>query len=186
LAGSTPYEAVSNFIAPLRLAVSCVTQDVLQPHGGYHLSTRPHALTLGAPEPARLKGPVQFGLTITQHYKIVETGTEMATVEIPRDRRYKVRTASYLYALEDADGREVLAYHWHPDKKVMHPHLHLGHGAEVGHRLCAEAHLPTERIALEALLRCAIEDLCVEPQRQDWEKVLHKTQTDFESWRTWP
>jgi hypothetical protein len=102
---------------------------------------------------------------------------------IARSRRYKVTTLSYLYTLFDANGREVLGYHWQPEEKVAHPHLHVGPGAEA-RRLSRKVHLPTGRIALEALLRCAIEDLGVDRERDDWDKVLAKSQADFEQHRT--
>ncbi len=178
MAGRNPAEAVANFIEPLQRAVSCVTPAVLNVHGGYHLADVPHVVTLGDGEPVRLRGPL--ALRATQHYRIVKASGEHGP--------YKISTAGYLYALDDEQGREVLAYHWHPEGRgeEARPHLHLGDGAAVGHERIACAHLPTERISLEALLRCAIADLGVEPLRSDWRDVLDRTQAIFETWRTWP
>jgi hypothetical protein len=180
LAGSSPAEAVANFVRPLQLAASCVTREVLDVHGGYHPAASPHALTLGAEEPARLQGPGELALSVTLHYRIVEAPGARGP--------WKVSTAGYLYAVDDAEGREVLAYHWHPHgrRDVTAPHLHLGAGAMVGRERLVDAHLPTGRVALEALIRCAIAELDVEPLRSDWHEVLDAAEAGFEAWRTWP
>jgi hypothetical protein len=88
-----------------------------------------------------------------------------------------VRIAGYQYALYDADDREILAYHWHPEgsSHVTAPHLHLGAGAEVGRRDLASALPPTGQITLEDVLRFAITDLGVRPLRRDWSEILHRT-----------
>jgi hypothetical protein len=180
LAGKSPAEAVTNFARPLQLAASCVTRDVLDLHGGYHPSEAPHALTLGAEEPVRLRGAGELALSVTLHYRIVEASGARGP--------WKVSTVGYLYALDDAEGREILGYHWHPHGRgeITRPHLHLGAGAMVGREHLPSAHLPTGRVALEALLRCAIADLGVEPLRSDWRDVLDAAEAGFETWRTWP
>jgi hypothetical protein len=72
-------------------------------------------------------------------------------------------------ALDDADGREVLSFQWHPGGRspVTWPHLHLGAGAEVGRAELTSAHLPTGRVAIEEVLGLAISELGVEPLRGD-------------------
>jgi hypothetical protein len=180
LAGHSPAEAVASFLAPLQRAVSCVSPAVLNVRGGYAPAETPHAVTLAGGRRAALKGDSGLALRATLHYRIVEADGERGP--------YKVSTVGYLYALDDADGREILAYHWHPSGRSdeARPHLHLGAGAEVGHTGVASAHLPTERIALEGLLRCAISDMRAEPLRDDWRRVLDEAQAAFETWRTWP
>lgn len=157
-----------------------MTPAVLNVQGGYAPAAPPHATTLAGGSRVPLKGDHALALRATLHYRIVEADGERGP--------YKVSTVGYLYALDDADGREVLAYHWHPKGRSheARPHLHLGAGAAVGHAGVAAAHLPTERIALESLLRCALTDLGVEPLRPDWRRVLDDAQKAFESWRTWP
>lgn len=46
-------------------------------------------------------------------------------------RSWRASITAYQYALHAADGREYLAYHWHPDgaSPVAEPHLHLGPAA---------------------------------------------------------
>lgn len=138
----------------------------------------PHVLLLNRGEPAALKG----GLTLhlLQQYEVVEATGERGP--------WKVSTRAYHYELDDEEGRELLAYHWHPRPPSPHtqPHLHLGAAAMIGHRAFTKAHLPTGRIALEDFLRLAIEDFGVVPLREDWSEVLGQSLGVFEEWRTWP
>src|SRR5207244_1642370 len=119
--------------------------------------------------------------------------------------RWKVQTAAYYYGFDDVHGREVIAYHWHPEEvpAVPFPHVHLGHGAvhaeslRVGLPLSHnalrpdlwDAHLPTGRIALEQVLRIAIDHFMVAPLRSDWREVFDRRLADFSkdrTWATWP
>ena len=179
MAGRTPPEAVHNFLDPLRRAISCVTTSVLDVAGGYHPSDWPHLLTLAKGDPVRLAGERPVWLSVTQHYRVVE-------YEGPRGP-WKVSTAAYWYYLSDADQGEIIAYHWHPAGRsaVTSPHLHLGPAAEVGHPQLADAHIPTGRVALEAVLRLAIRDMGARPLREDWEDILDESQAAHETWRTW-
>jgi hypothetical protein len=105
-----------------------------------------------------------LGLSIILHYRVVED----ASVRGP----WKVLTVAYYYVLEDAEGRELFAYHWHPagPSTVRFPHLHLGIG--VAREQFTTIHAPTGRIGLEEVLRFAITELRVRPLRRDWMDVL--------------
>jgi hypothetical protein len=179
LAGKSPPEAVQNFLDPLRLALSCVTRDVLQV-SGYHVADVPHAVTLGRGLPVRLGGDSRLSLTVTHNYRIIEDPG-------PRGP-YKCSTTSYVYALDDDQSKEVISYQWHPSGRshVTWPHLHLGAGAHVERHDLSAAHLPTGRISIEEMLRLAIDELGVEPLRADWRDVMDTSQVAHEKWRTWP
>ena len=98
---------------------------------------------------------------------------------------WKVSTAAYFYALHDAEQRELMAFHWHPETEGQKgPHLHLYDASDIID-LLAKVHLPTGRIALEQFLRFLIVELDVKPLRDDWEKVLRQTQTKHEQFRSW-
>jgi hypothetical protein len=63
------------------------------------------------------------------------------------------------------------------------PHLHA-HGARdtlTLHKL----HLPTGRVALEAVVRFLIGDLNVAPRRSDWRTVLDRAEAHFRETRSW-
>ncbi|MEA2641547.1 MAG: hypothetical protein QOF51_2941, partial [Chloroflexota bacterium] len=86
---------------------------------------------------------------------------------------WRVADAGYFYEFSNGDGRELLAYHWHPGAQnvVRSPHLHLGAASNVT-PLLAGAHLPTGFISLPASIRMVITELGIEPRRADWDEVL--------------
>jgi hypothetical protein len=187
VAGDDPHEAVARFKAILQRAISCVTKGVLTlSHGGYWPADHVHLITLNEGEPVLLRvvspAPSRLFLTVTMHYRIMPAEGQRGP--------WKVSTAAYFYALEDGDGREIVAYHWHPEgnSPVVTPHLHLGAGAQVGRPEFddRDMHLPTDRVSIEQVIRLAIEGFKVRPRRQDWRDILDKGQADFEQWQTWP
>lgn len=132
-------------------------------------------------------------------------------MRVEEQAAYRVETAAYYYSLRDvadpgAVAREILAYHWHPDVRlgdgtlISYPHLHVNRGAvrldiADGLRITptsnllrpdlAQAHLPTRRIALEDVIRLAIEQFGVEPLRPDWDATLLAARGSFRRERTW-
>jgi hypothetical protein len=95
-------------------------------------------------------------------------------------RAWRVELIGYVYHVLDREGREILAYHWHPEAiGPPFPHLHvtgrlpaidLGPGfAPVA---LGDMHLPTARVTIAAIARLLIVEFGVEPQRPDWESVL--------------
>lgn len=91
---------------------------------------------------------------------------------LDRSDRWIARTVGYAYEIQHADGRMLLAYHWHPVglSPVTTPHFHLG--GTLGGIDLSKAHLPSGVVLLHDLLRFAIADLGVEPRRDDWREVL--------------
>lgn len=171
--------AVQNVLDPLQLALSCVTQAVINVRGGYHPAPEPHVLLLGDGGPVRLPGDPALALSLLQRYRIVKA-TE------PHGH-WKVTTSAYAYTLETEGGSELIAYHWHPNERsaVTFPHLHLGAGALIGRPEFTKAHLPTGRVAIEDVLRLAIREFGVHPRRDDWETLLGYTRAAYDEWRTW-
>jgi len=100
---------------------------------------------------------------------------------------WKATITSYHYTLEESDGREIMSFQWHPTGQgaLPYPHLHLGNAADVGRDELQDAHIPSGRIALEQVLRFAIETFKLRPRRSDWRDVLFGTRRRFEQWRTW-
>lgn len=176
MAGKTEAEAVNNYIDPLHKAISCVTDSVLTVSGGYYSSSTPHALTLGIGSPVRLSGDPILSLSVLQNYRVIE-------FEGPRGP-WKVTIVSYFYSLEDDEGREIV-YHWHPSGKVTFPHMHTKTGGQLGGNDLAKVHYPTGRVAFEDVLRLAISELGVKPNRDDWASVLDSTQSAYNDWKTW-
>ncbi|HEV2786686.1 MAG TPA: hypothetical protein VGV67_09885 [Solirubrobacteraceae bacterium] len=162
----------------MQLAISCVSPSVLQVAGGYAPSAQPHALVLGDGDFQPLRGESKLSLSVGQQYRIVEADDARGP--------WKVQTVAYAYVLQ-ADDQELIAFHWNPTGagSVTRPHLHLGPAAGCAYPALARAHVPTGRIALEDVLRLAIEEFGVEPLRDDWSELLETTQSGYEEWRTW-
>ncbi len=57
----------------MQLAVSCVSQSVLQVGGGYTPAAAPHALVLGDGDYQPLRGASALALSVGQQYRLVES-----------------------------------------------------------------------------------------------------------------
>ncbi|MFN8637401.1 MAG: hypothetical protein U0893_26415 [Chloroflexota bacterium] len=123
-------------------------------------------MLLNKGEPVRLRGRERLHLRVRMRVRVSQA-------EPPRGL-WDAATAAYEYRLSDGDGREILAYHWHPggQSHAETPHLHLGVGAEIGRAELLTAHLPTGSVAIQSVLRLAVESFGVEPARRDWSRVL--------------
>ena len=135
-----------------------------------------HVLYVNRGERIELGGPYRLSLRIGMGYRIVRAEGARGP--------WKITTTAYGYALDDRDGREVLAYHWQPALRPPYPHLHLGGGAGVN-ALVQRKHLPTGRDAREAVVRLLVEEFEVPPLRRDWRSVLRRGEQRFTAWRTW-
>jgi len=112
-------------------------------------------------------------LSVKQEFRVVERP------EHRRSSRWMLVASGYSYGLHDADGREVVAYHWHPN--IPHPatfrHLHVGPGSGVRHHRLTKAHLPTGIMTVADMVRVAIVEFAVGPRRRDWEAVLTQVES---------
>jgi hypothetical protein len=102
--------------------------------------------------------------------------------------RWTTSTVEYVYEVSDQAGDLLAAWHWHPgDRDADHdapwPHLHA-YGARNSLTL-HKLHLPTGRVALEAVVRFLIGDLDVVPRRADWRAVLERAEAHFRERRSW-
>jgi len=151
---------------------------VLQVGGGYQPAADPHALVLGDGDFQPLGGDRDLALFVGQQYRIVES-------EEPRGP-WKVQTVAYSYVV-NYGADELLAFHWNPTGPgaVTRPHLHVGPASGATYEGLIHAHIPTGRIALEDVLRLAIDEFGAVPLRPDWREVLDATQAGHEEWRTW-
>ena len=101
---------------------------------------------------------------------------------------YAAREVAYQYQLLGADGREVLAYHWHPTgvSPVTWPHLHLSGrlapldaGRGQAPIALGGMHLTTGLVTLADVVRLLITEFDVRPRRGDWATVLEANQDPF-------
>jgi hypothetical protein len=97
-------------------------------------------------------------------------------------------TAQYAYRVSDERDDLLAEWHWHPMTQLSGddapwPHLHAYGDREALtlHKL----HLPTGRVALEAVVRFLVNDLGAVPRRTDWRATLDRHEEQFRQARTW-
>lgn len=73
-------------------------------------------------------------------------------------------------------GDCAFSYHWHPfgPSHVQTPHLHVKARRDMapGATAIEKLHFPTGAVSLPAIIRFMIEEVGVDPNRADWERVL--------------
>lgn len=175
--GKNPTEAFYAFQRPLQQDLSCVTRDVLvTSRGGRHNLNEIHSLTT-ADGPVLITGD-GHQLDVGLQYSIIKTGDSGKMA-------YRCTTRAYAYAILDAENHPLFAWHWHPfgNSSYFEPHAHP---FAIDPRLLPpRAHFPTGRISLEQVIRFTIDQLSVEPVRDDWDKVLSLNEARFELHRSW-
>ena len=158
----TPAHAERRVRDVLQQALSCVTAGVFV----YGL----RSVTTELSQTSRLarSGGGHVTLTVDHRYSVVNVA------DGDRAASWQARTAAYMYTLEDADGLEILAYHWHPAGRspVSEPHLHIGGGAGALRTELQKAHIATGPVTPVALLSLLIDAFAVRPRRPDWRPVL--------------
>ena len=162
--GRTAHEVEANYLENLQRLVSCVTPSVVtaELHQPFPV---PHSATIDGGDPAILGGASRLQLAFRQSFVIEEC---------EQSSSWRVIVGSYSYEIHDAEGREVLLYHWHPrgNSPVVIPHLHLEHGTGVIREEVRNAHLPTGEVSFNAILWVLIAEMGVNPRRPDWESIL--------------
>jgi hypothetical protein len=120
--------------------------------------------------PYLLNGPARIWL----HVRMLLRASQHAGERDP----WEVIIAAYQYTLLDADQREILAFHLHPEGQshVTTAHLHLGTGAGQLRADLAAAHVPTGQVTLPSAVRLAIEGFAARPLRQQWDSLLHRAE----------
>ena len=118
-------------------------------------------------------------LEVTVQFRVVEAEGHLGP--------YKCTSAGYVYSLSDADGAELVSYHWHPlsdPRSDVRPHFHVG---ERFLRQDARLHVPTPRVSIEEFIRTAIATFGVEATVDEdiWTELLHESQQRHEEYRTW-
>lgn len=155
--------ALDAFRRHLQRALACVTSAIVMVRpGNVALSQHP--------------APLGYDRAVSLSLELF-----VVTEPMPDARRRQVRIVGYSYAVHDRAGQELLTYQWHPVGRspVVRPHLHLGSRLlrpELAPPF-GRTHWPTERVTLTAVLRAAIEDLGVEPLRDDWQERLTVAET---------
>ncbi len=107
------------------------------------------------------------------------------------DGAWKVKTVSYQYAIErKRDRQEVISFHWEGEESDNPtPHLHVGFAAHDRVLPISEkAHIPSGRVAIEDIVKFAIEELGVQPiraKRSVWRDIVSTMRNLFVKHKTW-
>jgi hypothetical protein len=192
MAGQSPKQAYTNFLNPLDRALGCIARARLTRLPGTALvidEEFPVALKNG--DPAPLRHPDGIYLTAQQRARIVR---------VPGGREpFKAQTIEYSYSfavdvtVDNPGGTELLTFHWTPETTApgekTFGHLHLGSAllaspAPILPKTLSKAHIPTERLCVEAIVRFAIEELKVVPINPRWPGVLNAGEAMWRKYRT--
>jgi len=148
--------------------VACVAHARVRRIDGGHVTSAGLGLALGSGDPIRLQSGGAIHLAARLRFVLASAADD--------PRQWRATIVAYQYTLLDADQREILAFHHHPDGQshVTTPHLHLGDGAGQLRADLAAAHVPTGPITLTAVVRLAIEGFTASPLRRDWDRTLHR------------
>lgn len=179
MAGQTPTAAVDAYVREIQLSISCFSNAVVRATPRHICPRTEGALVLGPGTPVFLKGSPRLAIKIVQSFRVVEADGERGP--------FKVRTTSYMYSVENGEGKEIFAYHWQPAGRshVLIPHFHLGAGASIGMPGMAGAHFPTGRVCIEDFLLVLCESFGAEPIREGWRQVIEVSRQKFMDWKTW-
>jgi len=171
LAARTPRAAVGAFADAYQLALSCLTLDQFNVEG-YRPIDFPYRADLQRGQSVPLRH-VELDIIVVLRYRIVQVGSASWTVGV----------VGYHYELQHRDGRELMAYHRHPQGAgpVTWPHLHLGPAIGELWRPATRAHLPTGDVTIQDIIRLAIREFHATPRRGDWEAVLQRTRETLEA-----
>jgi hypothetical protein len=101
----------------------------------------------------------------------------------------QVPDARYIYEVRLADSDVgILNWHWHPlttsERLDPHVHVELTHPDLAGTSF-PKLHVPSGRVGFEEVVHFLIEDLEVEPARDDWRDRLHESLVSWREFRSW-
>ena len=174
----TDSEARRRYLGHLQRSLSCVSSSAVWRYGP---SPRPGIfVTLSVPPVVGLSRGSEAAalyLRATQEFHYDDHP------DFPGER--KVVIDAYAYTLSESAEltAELLAWHWQPEDG-QGPHMHIGRAhprlGELG-----RFHVPSGRVALEEVLRFAVDDLGVIPARPDAREVLDETLERFRRYRSW-
>ncbi|HXA52717.1 MAG TPA: hypothetical protein VNV86_20515 [Candidatus Acidoferrum sp.] len=176
--GRTPREAVENYARPIRETLACVTDAIVGYNGGVYPSDSKHTLCFVNSPVGRLFG-TELSLFFSQNYSLQQASGG--------DQEWKVRTEGYIYRLDDENGSEIISFHWHPYRDlVKYPHLHLKRkGSGITRSELEQAHIPTGRLSIEAIVLFLEREFSVKPRGADWRERVEQNLEIFERNRSW-
>ena len=182
MGGRTPNDAVEAFRTPIAEALGCSGHVSLSPAPGQTPGDRSTN--------KYVKGSVRtFGINAGRGMDLKSQSEPMKLLlaiqveivagrENVADERFKVSTRKWIHVLR-REGREIVAYHWHPDEPgdKTYPHLHLDGKSS--------PHYPTGRVLIENVLMLAVEMGAEPVDRARWDECCERNRSNFALGATW-
>lgn len=175
--GRNPYQAVQNYLDPIRECLGVLGHPtlILGRDLKYELGAEGY-WRLGAEDGLQLRvgGGSTGYLEAEQAFRIVETDPERRSGAA---ERFRVTTTMYAYQLR-IDGIVEWQMHWHPQGKSPenrpHYHLHSRPGA----------HLPSARHTIEDAIEWCV-GAGAETTTSRWEEILLESKKVHQQHRSW-
>jgi len=174
VSGKNSREAIEVYAESICQTLHCVTRSIIGFGQGVSPVGNVGTLNFLPDANASLYG-TRWSLFFSHRYECVQDS---------KDQLWRARTRGYFYTVSDCqDGspREIFSYQWHPDSKVVIPHVHF----KEGEPMITKAHLPAGRVSVESLVECLIEDFGVRPIDTNWKATITRNRKIFERQRTW-
>lgn len=182
----TPAVVARRYLAPITDAIRCIAHGTLIANRErvYEID-EDYSIVLNNGDPLRLRSSPVIHLAAGQRFRVIRDGADS-------QEPYRIRTVEHWYQFLLDDEVELLAYHWTPEAsasgQTTYPHLHIGAAmlsatAPVFPGTFHKKHLPTGRVAIESVVRFAIEELGVAPLRRNWRAILERGQRAFDDGR---
>ena len=177
------HHAIKDYLSELQKIVSCVATEVCYVYpnnnGRQVLAWSGASMLESAPIILQRKNNSRLFVNIRQE------------IQQPNARNnYLVSTKGYIYSVLDAEKKDLIGFHYHPeldDDPVMHPHIHVY--ADADERFADfnlhKRHIPSGRVALEDVIEWLIIELEVKALRSDWRQILQATRKQFKRICTW-
>ena len=195
--GRTTRDAWNSYIDPMNGALLCIAKQksfVVKELPTGLIPEQPYSVALNDMDsvPLQMVDPdaPRVYLVAGQTIKIYEWHPS-----VPKEK-YRVQALSYTYAfttMVEEHELEILTFQWKRQRTSDDPypsgHLHVGAAVLAKPTVIRpdgfhKAHIPTKRLSFESVVRFAITDLGVKPQRKKWQGLLAASEAAFEEHQT--
>ncbi len=177
------HQAIQDFLGDIQLIISCVTNRVCF----YYINDQNRVI-------------IQWSLDENgdaSHIRLTRKQGAPLFIDInqalePPDKAngFHISTKQYLYSIFDAQIKELISFHFHPEltaDPILYPHIHVYADDDPRFKQfnLHKRHIPSGRVALEDIIDWLISELGVQPIREDWQSILNQTSERFKVKKTW-
>jgi hypothetical protein len=160
---STTNLALVREVESLRRVAAAITAGRL---ADFRDGPHSHSVRFSNPSPLRAFGPLRGAMLDGSVSFAIRSAAGLPD-------GWRIELSSYVFALLDRNGREVLTWHWHLGREFAgpnHPHLHVSAAVrfpdargEAAPVVLDKLHLPTGVVLLPSVVRAPIEECGVQP-----------------------